>query len=233
MKKIFIAMAFSTLMLSSFTAFAQAQSREDMLKEIAAKRAELAKLEKAILAPSEEDLAQYADFLRQPNTGLFRLLPRESAEKMTLRGGGAYYSFKDRTNEYVNSTDLSLEQGQFSTGFAGANYGMLATLGDTPLESVSLETASAQALAQYTPAPDEPRARVEQRRTSEGATINGVSYKSRQHLRLNSTYLLRSVNYHASDTLVAFRVVRIDDDDSVIVLWKLLKKYPTPYLARN
>lgn len=242
MKKITIAMAFSTLLLSSLTVFAQTQSREDLLKDLAAKRAELSKLEKAVtelekalLFPSEKDRAAYANFLRQPDTGLIRLLPREydgrNLEGMTLRGGGAYYSFKERTNEYVNSSDISLEQGELTTGFAGANYGLLADLGDVPLESVNLEAVAA--LAQYTPPADEPHARIEQRRMSEGATINGVSYKNRQQFRLNSTYVLRSVNYHASDTLVAFRVVRIDSDKSAIILWKLLKQYPTPTLARN
>lgn len=242
MKKITIAMAFSTLLLSSLTVFAQTQSREDLLKDLAAKRSELSKLEKAVtelekalLFPSEKDRAAYANFLRQPDTGLIRLLPREydgrNLEGMTLRGGGAYYSFKERTNEYVNSSDISLEQGELTTGFAGANYGLLADLGDVPLESVNLEAVAA--LAQYTPPADEPHARIEQRRVSEGATINGVSYKNRQPFRLNSTYVLRSVNYHASDTLVAFRVVRIDSDKSAIILWKLLKQYPTPTLARN
>lgn len=242
MKKITIAMAFSTLLLSSLTVFAQTQSREDLLKDLAAKRAELSKLEKAVtelekalLFPSEKDRAAYANFLRQADTGLIRLLPREydgrNLEGMTLRGGGAYYSFKERTNEYVNSSDISLEQGELTTGFAGANYGLLADLGDVPLERVNLEAVAA--LAQYTPAPDEPHARIEQRRMSEGATINGVSYKNRQPFRVNSTYVLRSVNYHASDTLVAFRVVRIDSDKSAIILWKLLKQYPTPTLARN
>lgn len=241
MKKIVIALAFTTLMLSSVNCFGQSQSREDLLKQIAAKRAELAKLEKAFLSPSEEHLAVYADFLRQPNTGLIRLLPREiydngnSGNKIgvTMRGGGAFYSFKDRTHEYINSTDLSLERGYLSTGFAGANYGMLASLGDVALESVGLDGSAALAFAQHTPAPDEPHARIEQRRTSEGASLNGINYKNRLIRQLNSTYLLRSVNYSASDLLVAFRVVRIEDDDSLIILWKLLKKYPTPYLARN
>ena len=245
MKKIFIALAFSILMLSSISVFPQTQSRQDLLKEIAQKRAELSKLQKdltkledSLLSPSKKDRAAYADFLRQPDTGLIRLLPRGIYEGgnfggMTLRGGGAYYSFKDRTNEYVNSSDISLEQGQLNTGFAGANYGMLANLGKMPLESVSLAVGAAQTLAQYTPAPDEPHARIEQRRMSEGATINGVSYKDQQPLELNSTYLLRSVNYQASDTLVALRVVRIDDDHSALILWKLLKQYPTPTLARN
>ena len=238
MKKIAIAVAFSTLLLSSVTVLAQSQSREDILKDIAAKRAELAKLEKAFLSPSEEDRVTYAEFLREPDTGLIRLLPRETYDKqnlngMTVRGGGAFYSFKDRNHEYGNSSDISLEQGILSTGFAGANYGMLASLGDVRLETVTLETAAAQVLGQYARAEDEPHARIEQRRTSDGGTIDGVSYKRRQSLKLNSTYVLRAVNYDASDVLVAFKVVRIDNDDSATILWKLLKQYPTPYLARN
>jgi hypothetical protein len=238
MKQIVIATGFVlAFTLSTLTGFAQAQSREDILKEIAAKRAELSKLEKAFLAPSEEDQARYAGFLRLPDTGLIRLMPREALDSknpaLNLRGGGAYYSFKELTHEYVNSSDLSLEQGQFTTGFAGANYGLLASLGDVPLQNVSVETSAAHVLSQYTPAPDEPKARIEQRKSSEGTTIDGVTYRGRVSMQLNYTYVLRSVNYYASDSLVAFRVVRIDNDDSVIILWKRLKKYPTPYLARN
>jgi len=240
MKKIFTAIAFTTLALSTLTVCAQTQSREDLLKEISAKRAELAKLEKAFLAPPEEDLAKYADFLRQPDTGLIRLLPREmfdtgtpDKQALTIRGGGAFYSFKERTHQYINSTAIGLEQGQLLTIYAGANYAMLANIGDVPLENVSLESGAAQVLAQHTPAIDEPHARVEQRRFMEGATIDGVSYKSRLPLRLNSTYVLRSVIFDTSDAIVALRVVRIENDDGAVILWKLLKKNPTPYLARN
>jgi hypothetical protein len=241
MKKISIAIAFTTLALSALTVCAQTQSRDDLLKEISAKRAELARLEKAFLSPSEEDLAKYADFLHQSDTGLIRLLPRETFDSgnspdkqaLTIRGGGAFYSFKERTHQYVNSTAIGLEQGQLVTIFAGANYAMLANIGDVPLENVSLESSAAQVLVQHTPAIDEPHARVEQRRYMEGATVDGVSYKSRLPLRLNSTYVLRSVIFDTSDSIVALRVVRIENDDSAVILWKLLKKNPTPYLARN
>jgi len=52
-------------------------------------------------------------------------------------------------------------------------------------------------------------------------------------VKLNSTYLLRSFNFDESDVMVAFRVVRIDSDKSVIILWKLLKNNPKPTFARN
>ena len=241
MKKIYFATgSIIALILSAFSVFAQTQSREDIFKEINAKRAELTALEKHFLSPSEEDKAAFAEFLRKPNTGLIRLLPREkfdtygpneTTKGLTTRGGGAYYSFTRLTHEYGYGSDIELSQGHLMTGFAGADYGIMTSLGDTPLENISLESAAF--LASYTPADELQKARIEQRKWSDGAIADGASYGRRLLAKNNSTYLLRSVNYENSDVLVAFRVVRVDDDDSVTILWKLLKKYPTPRLARN
>ena len=226
-----------TLLLAAVSSFSQTQSRDDILKQIEAKRAELDQLEKRLLAPSEQDKAGYAEFLRQPNTGLIRLLPREKFDRtpekkvLTITGGGAYYSFVRLTHDYGYGSDLELAQGYFSTGFAGADYGIMTSLGDIALENVTSEAAAF--LVNYAPADDLPKARIEQRKWGEGATADGTNYSRRLLVKENSTYLLRSVNYDTSDVLVAFRVVRVDNDDSVTILWKLLKKYPTPRLARN
>ena len=237
MKKIAIATGIAaTLLLAAVSGFAQTQSREDVLKQIESKHAELNVLENRYLSPSEEDKAKYADFLRLPNTGLIRLLPREKFDssqglRLTVSGGGSFYSFTRLSHEYGQGSDIMLEQGQLASGFAGADYGIMTNLGDIPLENVSVEAAAF--LARYAPPDDLPKARIEQRKWSEGTTADGTSYRERLLAKLNSTYLLRSVNYDRSDLLVAFRVVRIDDDDSVTILWKVLRKYPTPRLARN
>ena len=235
MKKIAIPTAILvTLLLSAVSGFSQTQSREEVLKQIEVKRAELAVLEKRYLSPSEEDKAKYADLLRQPETGLIRLIPRETYNQgtaLTISGGGSFYSFRRLTHEYGQGSDIGLEQGYLSTGFAGADYGIMTNLGDTPLENVSADATSF--LVSYTPADDEPKARIEQRKWGQGATADGTNYRERMLAKVNSTYLVRSVSYDRSDLLVAFRVVHIDNDDSVTILWKLLKKYPTPRLARN
>ena len=231
-----------TLLLAAISSLAQVQSRADILKQIEAKRQELDALEIQFLSPSEEDQTTYAEFLRQPDTGLIRLLPREKFESevhknnkkgMTLRGGGAYYSFSRLTHEYGFGSDISLEQDYLSTGFAGANYGILTSIGNTPLENVSLATAAAQLLAEHVPPSEEPKARIEQRKWSNGEIVDGTSYRNRLLLKVNETYLVRSIDYGTSDVLVAFRVVRVDTDESAVILWKLLKKYPKPHLARN
>ena len=231
-----------TLLLSSLTTLAQIQSREDVLKEINAKRAELADLEKAFLSPAEEDQVQFSHFLRTPNTGLVRLLPRqkfdsdvykENQKSITLRGGGAFYSFSRLTHEYGGGSDLALDQGQFWVGFAGTDYGFFTNLGDVPLESVSVETPAAAVFGAYKAAKDEAAAKTEYRRLVSAVDLGGVPIRSRVPVRLTSTYLLRSIGHLRSDVLVAFKVVRMDSDGSVTILWKLLQKYETPAVKRS
>src|SRR5438270_7086486 len=132
MKTIFAVLGcISVLTLASFNLKGQSQSRDNVLRDIEEKRAELQKLEEQFLAPPEADRINYAEFLSQPNTGLLRLLPREIYESdtnkankktLTLRGGGAYFSFTTLSHEYDNATDIGLEQGYLQIGFAGADY---------------------------------------------------------------------------------------------------------------
>jgi len=150
-----------------------------------------------------------------------------------VQGGGAFYSFTQRTHQYGCATDLLLERGQFSVGFYGANYGFITDLGDVPLESVDVNTPSVKPLATYKPPSYEPDARLESFRFRQGVDLDGVIVKRRLASRPNSTYLLRAVNYGEDDVLVAFKVVAIDSDGTLLILWKLLKRYPTPQLIRN
>ena len=244
MRRIFTGAVFvAVLVVLCQNAFAQSDSRDDLLKQIEAKRAELAVLERQILEPSEEDRIAYADFLLQPNTGIVRLLPREKHDDqaykdlpksgITIRGGGAYYSFTRLSHEYGNGTHIGLEQGQLSTSFAGADYGMLANLGDVPLEAVNLEHPIVKFLASYESASEEPGARSEFARFRSGVSIDGMNCKTQLPATVNNSYVLRGIHYSDSDVLVAFRVVRKDTDGSVVIVWKMLKKYPTPKLARN
>jgi hypothetical protein len=243
MKKLSIAIGFVVaLILSALSVCAQTQSRDDLIKEISAKRTELLNLENTFLSPTDEDRAKYADFLSTADTGLIRLLPREKYDadvktenkyKLTIRGGGSFYSFVRLTHEYGYGSDIGLYDSWLTTGFAGANYGIMTTLADTPLENLTVETPAVQFLATHTPPAEEPKARIEQTRWGHGEMIGGTTYGERLRMGVNTTYLVRSVDYETSDVLVAFRVVRVDTDGSAIILWKLLKRYSVPKLSRS
>lgn len=243
MKRLFIAVLFLIIALPfvGIKGFAQSAPREEVFKQIKAKRAELQLLENQLLAPSEEDRAPYAEFLSQPDTGLIRLLPREvySSEEYrknnktpTINGAGAYYSFARLTHEYGHGSDLELQSGNFLVGFAGFDYGMLLNVGDLSLEQIILEHPSVRFLAAYAPPANESKARDEGRQSAQGFTVDEVRYQGSVPMIVKSTYILRSIGYSTSDVLVGFKVIRKDTDGSVIILWKLLKKYPVPQLAR-
>lgn len=242
MRRLFTGMlALAALATLTVAVSAQSASREGILKDIAAKRAELQQLEDQFLAPGEEDRAAFKEFLAQPDTGLIRLLPRELYESevykknrktLTIRGGGAYFSFARETHEYGYGSDLQLESGYLSVGFAGACYGMMIDLGDVSLDEITTDYPRVLSLLNYAAAKDEPQARVEQHQVQLGRILDGATYKARLPVKIGSTFLLRSVNYDYSDVLVGFRPVRQDGDGSVIIAWKLLKKFSKPELLR-
>ena len=63
--------------------------------------------------------------------------------------------------------------------------------------------------------------------------MGGFTYTSSIAATAGMTYALRSLDYEFSDVLVAFHVVRQDDDGSMILLWKMLKKFPAPKAIRQ
>lgn len=226
-------LALLALALLGAQARAQSDERARAAAEIESLREQIKAREALLLAPSREDQATYADFLARPGTGLVRLLPREDWDhKLSTRGGGAYYSFTRLTHEYGSGTDLGLEQGRLHVGFAGADFGFLAELGDVPLEEVTAESEGVRRLAGFVTPSAEPEARAQQRRAGNGFEADGRAYRSSLPARAGRTYALRSVKYGVSDVLVVFRLVRRDDDGSVVLLWRMLKKYDKPELER-
>jgi len=205
-------------------------------------------LTKGPLAPAKEDRTAFAAFLRMPDTGLIRLLqPGKVRSRPAIPGGGAYYSFANLTHflSYGSDIGLSLDQ-QLSVGFF-SGYGILTNLGDVPLENVSLTDPRVDFIASYQPAVTFLQARAETLRFRQTVTIEGNSYQATLPVELSSTYLVRSINYgklifglnssdrlsgngRRTDVLVAFRIVRKDADESLIIAWKLLQKYPAPKL---
>ena len=213
---------------------AQTRSRAEVEKKIESLRAQLSALEKEFLEPSAEDKAAFAAFLRQPDTGLTRLLPRERyGQKLTISGGGYVYSFRRLTHEYGYGSDISLEQDRFKVGFAGADYGFFVSLGDVPLQDVTLGHPGLQFLSEYKVPTSINEIRGEKRRADTLFESNGFKYGDSIAAFNNTTYALRSIEPQDADTLIAFRVVRRDADGSLTLLWKVLKRFPAPHLERG
>jgi hypothetical protein len=227
-----LALSFVCLQLLCADVRAQSGDRAQAAAEIESLRAQIKVREATLLAPSDEDRKAHAEFLAQPDTGLVRLLPREQWDgKLSTRGGGSYYSFSLRSNEYGRATDIGLEQGRLKVGFAGADFGFIADLGDVPLETVSTETQAVQFMAAFEVPSAEGAARRAGRQFHPARREGDWDYVRSLPANAGRTYALRSIVYHDSDVLVAFRLLRKDADGSVVLLWKMLKKFPPTELV--
>ncbi|HEV7891204.1 MAG TPA: hypothetical protein VGP08_11210 [Pyrinomonadaceae bacterium] len=229
------ALLFSLILLFAPCVLAQEDARSQAAAEIESLRAQITAREAALFSISKEDTTAHALFLAQPGTGLVRLLPREKWDgKLSVHGGGAYYSFTRRTHEYGHGSDISLEQNYLGVGFAGADFGFMLNLGDVPLEMLSLDAEALRFPSSFKTPTLEADARATHLSFYEPGRSEGeFVYKSRLPVSVGSTYVLRSINYDDWDVLVAFRVIKKDSDGSIVLLWKMLEEFPKPNLQRN
>lgn len=155
--------------------------------------------------------------------GVARLLNRGVFDKETLvRGGGAYWSFTTESNDYDHAPDITLEQWNFGSGFAGGDYGLVMPLGAKSIDAEALGVPdilkqadprafykAARALRRQQPPPNLPRPAW------------------RPAAQVGLVYAVRSVRWSESDVLAVFEVLDIDIY-GVTFAWKILKEFPRP-----
>jgi hypothetical protein len=261
-------------------ALAQLEDRTEAVKEITALRKKLNEKEKLFPSPSAEDQAKFAEFLKQPGTGLIRLYPRGLyKDRLITFDGGSYYSFSSSplvmrdielaTSQMWPEQSLSawgesssgslfedrpeIESRRVSSSRIDPNplpseqykrprtmnyyirpypyYGFIVMLGKIPLEKVTLDQGGVKFLAAIDPPPTETAARAVFQSNNKAGN-DKYRDKKEALVSVNQTYAIRSIHYGRSDILVALRVVRMEKDGSVIILWKTLKEFPAPTLAR-
>jgi hypothetical protein len=225
--------------------------------------------QKKVLFPSPEDQAAFAIFLKQNNTGLFRILPKGkyefgriiSADQgpdtiLPLLGGGSYYSFTERTNKFGPWSEIRLVDNRLSSGVVTGSIGLFTCLGDISLDSTTTQTPGVSFLAELVP-PTKYSGLVNLRSESEnGIQAGPFSYSSAIEASPGTTYALRSVvyskdgylvypnqpytrlnisriGYEGSDILIAFRIIRQNQDGSLDILWKRLQKFPSQAIKRQ
>jgi hypothetical protein len=211
------------------------------------------------LRPSAEDLARFSDFLKQPRTGIFRLVNDIDCEsnmfvirvddacKNTIPGG-SFYSFREKgyTTSYL--ADLRLKQGIFvSDGVLSQN--ILVKLGDVALEGLSAESAGLKYLNEFEPETRSTEATRQFIQIVRGVWRGNYEYRKALPSAENTTYGLRLIAYRGSiyrsfrgwvynlldgddrvDLIVALRVVQKDPDGSVTILWRELSRKKSPKL---
>lgn len=210
--------------------FAQDVSREQKFQRIKELNAQINELAQELLQPEQTDVKN-ADI---EALKVFRLMPRETFSRPIAvpQGGGSYYSFTTGSNDYQKIAQIGLEQNSLKTGFAGADHGFMADLGEIPLSKVTSETAELAFLLKYRAATNIVEARVEQRKAG-NHKVDGLHFKNYLPAVLGHTYVLRNINYGNADIVVAFKIERKDTDGSLIIFWKQMGDFGKPTLDPN
>jgi RNA polymerase sigma-70 factor (ECF subfamily) len=178
-------------------------------------------------------------------TGVAHLLDRTVfGDKFTLpwmRGGGAYYSFSERVNDYNRKPQISLEGGRLNSGFHGQSSSIILDLGERHLSDVSASGTAPSGLEpaerfvwdvaksnleetdsdlhQFTSA--RVHDALEQRGLTEQAALAVERIVSGSvDARVGHSYLMRSISGGAFDVLVAFEVLALTDEGCTIA-WRL------------
>ena len=208
----------------------------------------------AMLRAPQAYYDQYSKFLKGRNTGLTRLFVDRDCDKghtvtvpelercvgtVPIKSGGSKFSFRLNNHTYRGRDwwDISFRDGRLIVGNETVQ-GLIAEIGDVEPEAMK-KADVLRSLRNY-----EPKSKISELRSEREALANGIS--SGDHRLSNavtpkpgSAYVMRSVAYRIDglteteaparmlDVTVAFKVVGVESDGSVILLWKEIDRSVT------
>jgi hypothetical protein len=207
---------------------------------------------------------RFAEFLKSKNTGIVRLFPDKNcgkglvvdirelercAETPQVKGAGSLFSvrLKNTPNNlppstilhYLESSDIHFVENKFIVGNKTIQD-IISDIGEVDLTDNIAKSDSLKFLTELKPSKTTEQLRAQNQIFEKGVKSNGYFYSSSVPVKLNSTYVLRSIAYHKryqefknfwnTDLLLAFKVVGQEKDGSVIILWKKLKEKNAPVL---
>jgi hypothetical protein len=163
---------------------------------------------KAALSPSSEDFSRFGNFLQQPKTGLFRLMPNFGCnQKYLVRVGddcqnsmplGEFYSFRRKDYSDADFFDLTLRDERLTTG-GFLSQGILVLLGNIPLEDISLASNGVRFLSDFKPKTEISEVKKQFREIAQGIDHNGFRYGKSERVFLDTTYGMRIVTYRSEN----------------------------------
>ncbi len=177
----------------------------------------------------------------QPGIEVFKLLPRGTFNDVSgrdednpigIRGGGAYYSFTNRSHSYNKTPQIELQAGNLLVGFAGADYGLIRDLGPGSLGDISVGSGIPAFLVDYQPPIMHDEIRLEQKKSHKYETESGIYSRSVPAV-VGHVYALRAISFDEADVLVAFQVLAAEKDGSLTIGWKSIREFDVPRIRYN
>lgn len=240
MKKCFLLLLLC--LLASFNLEAQIFSRQASVSQsINSLYRKATKDELKKIAPSPELFEKYAGFLRQPNTGLTKLVAdvgcaentkivvaTDECLKYTMPGAGFSYSFRTDSYRIPRLADLIFTDNSFQA--AGIFlHGIFVNIGDVPLDKVTLQTNGLEFLVNFQPEVDYAKAKEIDRQLTKGIEKSGFLYRRGLYTVENTTFVLRSIAYQGKyfQTIkgVTYNEFAFDKRKDIIVAFRIVQKH--------
>src|SRR5258708_34017127 len=223
----------------------------------------LTKKDREAIAINPDDTKQFLALLQQGHSGIVRLQSANvcnPADKViqaasgcpdNIAGKATSYSF--RTDEYKTGLLADIQYLNNNLVAPGIyTTGIFSNLGDVDINSLGLASNGVRQLAAFVPANAVAELQSQDRQMTTGMRIENYLYKREGALKVNSTYVLRTIAYKGrmlgvvdgrsvnlldldtrKDLTVVFRVVREHPDGSVTLVWNQLDVKPPPKIIQN
>ena len=222
-------------------------------------RANPTREQKKKLEPNPQDLRKYEQFLEQPRTGIFRLMPdigcteninviRADAVCLSFVPESSYYSFREKEHTIELLADIRLKNG-FLISDGALSQSILVHLGAVELEDIAPASEGLEFLTEFSPSAQGLEAQNQYVQMMRGVKVGNYEYKKAVPIIENATYALRVVAYRGNvfrtfrgywfdllegdkriDLTIAFRVIRKEQDGAVTLLWKEIGRKDSPRL---
>lgn len=192
--------------------------------------------------PDAAIVARYAEFLKQPNTGLTKLImdkgcsdnskivsARGECLQYTMPGNGSSFSFRTESYRIPTLADVTFTDNSFQAS-AVLLHGIFVKLGDIPVDEVTLRTKGMRFLVEFKPEAKYSRAKRIDQELTLGIASDGFLYRRGLYAVDNTTYALRSVayggKYFRSNSGVTYNEFEFDNREDVVVVFRIVERDP-------
>jgi hypothetical protein len=176
------------------------------------------------------------------------VVAKENCLQYSMPGAGTSFSFRVENHRIPNLSDLTLSKNVLKSDGV-LQHGILVKLGDVPIEDITLQTAGLTYLADFKPLTDSESLAKFDLQLQQGVKADGFVYGLALYVRDQTTYALRSIAYKGKvmrsfkgidyneldydkrrDVLVVFRVIEMEANGSITLVWKILSSKESPEL---
>ncbi len=192
------------------------------------------------LVPSQSLLTQYEKFLKQSDTGIFKLsadstcatntqvvVATESCLLKDIPGAGTAYSFRVDSHRILHLSDLALEKNVIRTGSL-MQQGVMVKLGNIELDEVSQQTAGLKYLFEFKPVTTNQELQSIEEKLSKGIKSDGFTYSYGLYVEDKTTFALRSIAYRGkferAVSGVKYNEMDYDKRKDIIVVFRVVEK---------